>query len=496
MKLRYFLILFSFLLCVPSHAATPTYANNGAAGTNSASTTWGHTTPYTLNLPNLTGAGNALIGGCQWGATTGTVTVTDDKTNTWALVQSGHVSGNSTVAIYMATNIAASTQKVTFTFSANESFEQCAVYEFYNISTAAVASAVDKKANSSASASTTLAAGSFTPTTANDLLFEVVDQDSLGYVGTGTSPITAGTYSTTAQGACNWQILFGDPEEGFGVQYCAYNSTSAISATMTQSVAGTGNANAIAVLSAAAGTVPSATGIRMNNYGLCGMGTNNWATPLQCQLYAQGNLLLSAGVSSPADPFTGTTDSKSNTYTQAGSTISDGASGNVQFYYAQGATTAGLVSVKMGLSTTTSTSTYMVGDVSNAATTALDTTASATGTQSVSGNLTSAPSYTPGQQNEVIIAILGVDSNSVTGSTNATFLGAFIAPSGGSGGGQENNGWALLYNASSTSAQAFGWTTSGGALSNWAALAAGFEQVSSAGAPANQFPRVISGGAR
>jgi len=408
-------------------------------------------------------------------------------------VQSGHVSGNSTVAIYMATNIAASTQKVTFTFSANESFEQCAVYEFYNISTAAVASAVDKKANSSASASTTLAAGSFTPTTANDLLFEVVDQDSLGYVGTGTSPITAGTYSTTAQGACNWQILFGDPEEGFGVQYCAYNSTSAISATMTQSVAGTGNANAIAVLSAAAGTAPSATGIRMNNYGLCGMGTNNWATPLQCQLYAQGNLLLSAGVSSPADPFTGTTDSKSNTYTQAGSTISDGASGNVQFYYAQGATTAGLVSVKMGLSTTTSTSTYMVGDVSNAATTALDTTASATGTQSVSGNLTSAPSYTPSQQNEVIIAILGVDSNSVTGSTNATFLGAFISPSGGSGGGQENNGWALLYNASSTSAQAFGWTTSGGALSNWAALAAGFEQVSSAGAPANQFPRVISG---
>jgi len=120
----------------------------------------------------------------------------------------------------------------------------------------------------------------------------------------------------------------------------------------------------------------------------------------------------------------------------------------------------------------------MFYDVAGAAASPLDTTASATGSQSTAGNLT-ALSITPSTSStEFIFAMMPVDYNTVTGLVNGfndadMFSGEALS---GPEPVDENNGWGHFV-VSSTNAVPITWTFLSNSLAagSWSSMASAFK---------------------
>src|SRR2546422_852549 len=97
------------------------------------------TFPLKLQLPNLSTAGNCLILGFTRDVTAGvTVTVTDDKSNTWT-AGPDVADTNQHCSIFYSLNIASGTRVITVTFTGGTpGFVQGNLSEFSNIATSAV----------------------------------------------------------------------------------------------------------------------------------------------------------------------------------------------------------------------------------------------------------------------------------------------------------------------------------------------------------------------
>jgi hypothetical protein len=208
-----------------------------------------------MHLPNLSGSGNCLILGLSCPYSPGrTITVNDDKSNTWTLVKTVN-NGSIMSAVYIALNVAAGTDNVTVNFDTALYGCQFCLSEFYNI---ASASAIDATSASASSTAPQVSAGLLTPTSAGDLIYNYgYDDNNASLAPGGTLPV-----SSIAQGS-GFSLLSADVMIGSFAQYAVHSSAAAI----TPLINVTGgrdafNSIAVALKSAARGTAP-APGIRI-----------------------------------------------------------------------------------------------------------------------------------------------------------------------------------------------------------------------------------------
>ena len=119
----------------------------------------------TVDLPNVTGAGNCLVLGVQFKSDGTVSSITDDKGNAWVNGPTvTNASFGRTMSLYYAPNVAAGTKKIEVHFS-NGSYPHAVISEFYNVATS-------NPLDGSAASSTSRTAGTITTTQAGDLIYE------------------------------------------------------------------------------------------------------------------------------------------------------------------------------------------------------------------------------------------------------------------------------------------------------------------------------------
>ena len=437
----------------------PTFAENHVSG---SSTQGNPVSSYILRLPNPSLAGNCIVVGFQYADTSGvTPSVEDDKGNTYSTpIQTSD--GRQVVNLSYALNVAPGAQKITITFSGTSpAYVSGLATEFYNV---APSSAIDGQTGNSGNG-TTVSAGSFTPATSGDLIYQYAVQDS-----TSASPM-----GSWIQGPNPWQLLSADLLDGAAAQYQVQASAAAITPTLTMAPAQGFNSVAIALRPASAGTPPP-PGIRVVRVQHNSVQAYA-SSPLHLQFPSTGNLLVVSWIGVPGHDLTGVTDGNNNAYLSTGPAFGYGLSGDNQIYYAAGATTRTTLTGP-NLSTTgtdISGSTAVLFDVRGAATSPYDMTA---GRATASGNLSTAGSVpaatlSPSTTNGLVISSIGIDSNTIVGVSPGNFLSTVPSPVSSPNCVSQNNGWALFYNFTA-GPNTFIWTPQGGPVDNWASIAVAF----------------------
>src|SRR5579859_220254 len=437
----------------------PTFAENHVSG---SSTQGNPVSSYILRLPNPSLAGNCIVVGFQYADTSGvTPSVEDDKGNTYSTpIQTSD--GRQVVNLSYALNVAPGAQKITITFSGTSpAYVSGLATEFYNV---APSSAIDGQTGNSGNG-TTVSAGSFTPATSGDLIYQYAVQDS-------TSAPPMGSWT---QGPNPWQLLSADLLDGAAAQYQVQASAAAITPTLTMAPAQGFTSVAIALRPASAGTPPP-PGIRVVRVQHNSVQAYT-SSPLHLQFPSTGNLLVVSWIGVPGHDLTGVTDGNNNAYLSTGPAFGYGLSGDNQIYYAAGATTRTTLTGP-NLSTTgtdISGSTAVLFDVRGAATSPYDMTA---GRATASGNLSTAGSVpaatlSPSTTNGLVISSIGIDSTTIVGVSPGNFLSTVPSPVSSPNCVSQNNGWALFYN-STAGPNTFIWTPQGGPVDNWASIAVAF----------------------
>jgi hypothetical protein len=438
--------------------SVPTFAENHVSG---SSTQGNAISSYVLRLPNPTLPGNCIIVGFQYADTPGvTAFLSDDKGNTYS-APVRNTDSNQVVNLSYALNTAPGAQKITITFSGGSpAYVSALASEFYNV---APSNAIDgSSANSGAGGS--VSAGSFTPTSSGDLIYQYAVQDST------SAPMIAWT-----QGANPWALLSADVLDGAAAQYQVQGSRTLITPTLGMAPAQNFNSVAISLKPASAGTAPphGIRVIRVQHNSVQAYAT----TPVHLQFPSNGNLLVVSWIGVSGHDLVGITDGKNNAYTSTGPAFGYGLSGDNQIYYAAGAVTSTAMTGP-DLSTAGSDisgSTAVLFDIRGAAASPYDTTAGraiAFGTQNTSGNIAAA-SLSTTTANGLIISSIGVDSNTIVGVSPGDLLSTVPSPVSSPNPVEQNNGWSLLYNTASGPA-VFIWTSQGGPVYDWASIAVAF----------------------
>jgi hypothetical protein len=182
----------------------------------------------------------------------------------------------------------------------------------------------------------------------------------------------------------------------------------------------------------------------------------------------KGNLLIVSYIGGPGDNLVGVSDNKGNTYVSSGQhgTSSDG--GECFIFYAPNAT-PGVTSITFTTLTNGNFDDANVYDVSGATSSPLDAAVTINNQDETSFGDISGPSITASTAGGIIVANVGIESNTITGS-NAPWS---FDPQ------DQNNGWAHVLNSASGTFNPV-WTSSG-AVGHWGGIAAAFK-ASSAGA--------------
>ena len=457
------------LTATSSLSAVPEVVQH-VSGSNSRANSFSSPYCYYLWLPGYTTAGNAVVVGFTFNGANA-ATVTDDMNDAFTMVANYYDSPDSqSIAIAAAFNVAAGAREISVCFAGNPGgYVQPMATEFDNVTGVDVASAGARGSG------TSLTAGSVTPSASGELAYQI------GYAtetNQNQSSFTAGSQASTA-----WGLLSADLMDGLAAQYGVYNSTSAIDPTMTMGTSGTWISAAVLLKTANAGGVPSGMRIvhldheNIPTHTSSGGTGNPFPNPLTLELPCSGNLEVAlVGGGYPPDLITGMTDSNGNSWEQAGS-LTNGDT-DLQTFYAASASCSNALTVTVQWDSTDGDQSILFYDVAGAAASPLDTTGSATGSQSTAGNLT-AFSITPSTSStEIIFALMPVDFNTVTGLVNGLndadmFSGEALS---GPEPVDENNGWGHFV-VSSTNAVPVTWTfmSNSQAAGSWSSMASAFK---------------------
>jgi hypothetical protein len=181
----------------------------------------------------------------------------------------------------------------------------------------------------------------------------------------------------------------------------------------------------------------------------------------------KGNLLIVSYIGGPGDNLVNVFDNKGNTYVSSGQhgTSSDG--GECFIFYAANAT-PGVTSITFDTLTNGNFDDANVYDVSGAASSPFDTATNISNQHESSFGSISGPSITASTSGGIIVANVGIESNTLTGSSSPwTF-----DPQ------DENNGWAHVLNSSSGTFTVT-WSTNqsevSGGVGYWGGVAAAFK---------------------
>lgn len=421
-------------------------------------------TEYDIPFANLVGSGNAVLGCVQWASGAGTLTVTDDKSNSYTLLTHLDSGNTDNVGVFYKMNISNAPRVVKLNFTSDTGYVSGHATEFYNVGTA-----TDGAATGTNGSGTSIASGSITTTVDNDLIYQCATEDGGGNPATWTA------------GSSPWSLLSADGVGHQASQWQVQASHTPINPTMTMSPIGSWNTQSVALKSAPTGTAPAA-GIRV-----VGVTHGRWpmgVTTMTYQIPAFGNLLIANPMPAGSTLTTNCrvssiTDSAGNSWSQIGSDVSNGTDVVNQLYYAPNATTSSALAVTTNLTCINGDSSadtnVLFLDVAGAATAPYDSTAglaTATG-NATSGTSVTTTSFTPTAANELVFSSVAVATNSL----NAVSLGYFLAippvPDQQDFLGDQNNGFAIYY-APNTSAESYVWTETA-AVGLWAALSAAFK---------------------
>jgi fibronectin type 3 domain-containing protein len=452
------------------HVSCPNSRNTGNAQSSAPD--------YTCPLPEPSQAGNALMVGVT-SSNAGTFTLSDDQSNSWALVDSVVDGNGAFVGIYVATNVAAGTRMITLhRTSVNADNVAMSASEYYNV---ALSSAVDGHACRAGGNSTTIQAGSITPTVAGDLLW----QYSVNSSGGGGNPGSVASFGAGLQANITWQLNGTDLYDGDAVQAGIYSGTSAIAATMSSGTAQGFDTCVMALKGATAGNAPG-SGFRivhMLHQQAPDAGPNPWPV----QFPAMGNLVVLSDISGGAS-ISGITSAPANTWVSTGAAAgSEGVTALSQIYYAGNAATGNGMTLAVTRSGALTQDTFMLYDFVGASSAPFDKDSGGeTGNQAAIVNTftTCSGCLTPsgnGGASEVILGNAGW--NWCTGTGNTSPSGAEFdaaTDTGNSVNGPEsvdqNNGWFHSY-VTTSSAITVTWKMACGATpeSAWAGRVAAFK---------------------
>lgn len=436
----------------------PTFAENHVSG---SSTQGNPVSSYILRLPNPSLAGNCIIVGFQYGARSGaTPTVRDDQGNTYSTpVQA--TDGRQVVNISYALNVAPGAQKITISFSGSSpDYVSAMASEFYNVSSS---TAFDGSTGNSGTGSS-VSAGSFTPATSGDLIYQFAVQDS------SSTPMAAWT-----QGTYPWALLSADLLDGSVAQFQIQPSSASITPILSMTPALGFTSVAIALKAASAGTAPPG-GIRVIRVQHNSIQPYA-SSPVHLQFPSTGNLLIVSWIGVPGHNLSGVADGNGNPYLSTGPAFGYGLSGDNQIFYAPSAVT-GTTLTGPSLSTTgtdISGSTAVLFDVRGASPAPYDKSAgraTSSGTLKASGSVTAA-TLSPTTANGLVISSIGIDSNTIVGVSPGNLLSTVPSPVSSPNPVDQNNGWALFYNTGS-GPYTFVWSPQGGPVEDWASISVAF----------------------
>jgi hypothetical protein len=395
------------LLCASvANAQTPTFVQSidyEEYLTDTSLTTW------VAKLPNGTQAGNALVAACYWRGST-TFAISDDKSNTWSVIKSVYDSTNNrNVEVARALNVTAGTQAITATMGTADGKQRCHVSEWYNIAT----SSADDGNGGRATTGTSICTGSWSTTTANDLIiFAGYLDDEPGLSAPMTWTAGSGFTLLEANG-----ISYG------AAQFQVRSATGSWSPCITSSYNATGAlAVAMALKSATAGSAPAA-GIHVNRIHSFGFGTTSLITGIPItaafQIPSSGNLVAISYLSATGLKIQSLSSSPSNTWSSSPGCVDDSPmAASYCLWYAGNASTSAAMTVSITLPRALTTADFFMltaWDVSGAATAPFDKSATATGVLNANSGTVNGPSLTPATANGVIL--LAADQNNQAVST-------------------------------------------------------------------------------
>lgn len=467
-KLLTFIVLLSVSGINSVRAATPTLVQHLSTFLNFEGEDGN---PYYISLPNLTGAGNTLVMGVSYAYATGmTMAVSDDKGNTWTLgpsTPSSPSAGQEVSRIYYATNVMAGTDKIKVTFNTSNYYFQAVVSEFYNV---ASASPADGSSGNASSSAPDITAGSFTTTTAGDLLY---------FYGFDSSPGGALTNFTEPSG---WTLLSADNQWGMVAQYAIQASAGATNPALTATAGSDSfNAVALALKSASQGTAPA--GIRIVHVYHTFFNAN---TPIQFP--TSGNLLLvNTAFSSNQNDLIAMSSNPGNTWTYLSPYAAP------QIWFATNATTSSTLIVKPTVSSLGVT--LVLYDVTGATASPYDTAAgNPTASTNSAANQTifyNMPAITPTTNGLVFVVMangIGPTTNMVGGGQildSITYGGQIDASTM-----DNSDGYGHYFN-STGGAVSFGWDMNSSSLPNSSeAMAIAFKAAASQNIIAPQITAV------
>jgi hypothetical protein len=444
----------------PPPPGTPTLVQR----TSASNTQSGSPNSYTLRLPNGTQRGNCIIVGLQFarGYGVSSIAVTDDLNDPYTVVlpQPGNNDGFQVLNAAYALNVAAGARVITITLIGGmPTHVAAAAFEYSNI---AISNALDASTTNSGSGSS-ITAGNLSTTADNDLLWQYSIQD------TSSSTVTSWT-----AGPSPWTLRTADDLDSQAVQDQLQSSAGASNPTISMSPSATWNTVAIALKSASAGS-SAPPGIRVVGIQHYAVATDFASNPITVQFPCSGNLIVAVWLGIGGYDISRITDNHGNSYNSTGPVVEFGTSGDAQVFHADNTTCASNLQLQVSTTgaNTSGGSELVLYDISGAAASPFDALGTLTGSQNSAANVTTV-SVTPSTANGLVIAMLTVESNTITGVSPGLFDAATTLPDVGISPLDQNGGLAHNYNAA-PGPELFVWTTSGGAVANWASIAVAFK---------------------
>jgi hypothetical protein len=479
--MRRFLSPITILLwCSLGWAQTPTLVqhvscpNAGATGSGVGGAQ-SNAPVYSCPLPEPTQGGNAILLGL-FSDNTGspTWTVSDDKSNTWTLAGSTTDSKGNIIAVYYALNVAAGTRMLSVQSSAQTAgYLAVSASEYYNV---AASSALDTKSCDAGSSSTSITAGSITPGTSGDLLWQWAANANAAALAS----ITVGSQSNIT-----WQLNGTDIHDGDATQAGVYNSTSAINPTFTSGTAEPFDSCVMALKAANAGNAPT-NPFRIVHMLHAQMSSSD-SSPYAMQFPTSGNLVVLSFISGDTT-ISSISSTPANTWSSTGAAVSYGSQVASQIYYAANASTSNSMTLSTTLSGGITGLTFMMYDFVGAATAPFDKDSGGQSNNQagiVSALTTCSGCLTPTAANEAIIGNFGqawctsTGINSPSGALfdTATYTGNSV---NGPEGVDQNNGWFHYYDPGTSAITATWAETCGNTQEgSWAGRVAAFKAAQS-----------------
>ena len=476
MMRRFFCLISFFFAFSLGWAQTPTLVqhvscpNAGAIGSGVGGPQ-SSTPDYLCPLPEPAQSGNALLLGFFSDDTnTPTWTVSDDKSNIWNLAQSSTDSSGNIFNVYYALNVAAGTHMVRVHASAQTAgYLAISMSEYYNVATS---SALDASNCHAGATSTLITAGSITPGTSGDLLW----QFAANAAASSVSSFTGGSQSNIS-----WSLNGTDMHDGNATQAGIYSSTNAINPTFTSGTSESWDSCVMALKAASAGNAPTAS-FRIVHMLHAQMSSSD-SSPYDAEMPASGNLVVVSFISG-SNTISEISSSPSNTWSSTGSAVTYGSQVDSQIYYAANATTSNPMTFSIGLSGASTGATFMMYDIIGAAASPFDVDSGGQSNNQpniVSTLTTCNGCLTPSAANELIIGNFGqawCTATNINAPSGALFDTATY--NGNSVNGPEpvdqNNGWFHYYD-SGTSPLSVTWAETCGSTQegSWAGRVAAFK---------------------